>query len=109
MKRILLFGVLPLALTGFGCTTVNHANAVKTVSNHDSVVKDLSHGIAVKTAMATPAARTSAAKTPPANTPDTAADTLLSPNVDVSVFLGQAQQARQSGDITRAIRILSQL
>jgi len=81
----LLFGVLPLALTSASCATVNH-------------------GSAVKTAMATPAA-----KTPAAKTPAIAGDSLLPSDIDVSVFLGQAQQARKSGDMARAIKILSQL
>ena len=80
VKRIFLFGVLPLALTGASCATVNHGNAVKT-------------------AMAAPAAKT----------PATDANPLLSANVDVGVFLGQALQARSSGDMTQAIKILSQL
>lgn len=88
MKRIFLFGVLPLALSGAGCATVNHGNTVKT-------------------AVATPASKASG--TAAASAPVTATDTLISPNVDVGVFLAQAQQARMSGDMTRAIKILSQL
>lgn len=76
VKRILLFGVLPLALTSAGCATVNHDNAVQTVA---------------------------------AKTADTAANSPLSPGADVSVFLAQAQQARKSGDLPMAIKVLSQL
>ena len=80
VKRILLFGVLPLALTGAGCATFNHASTVKT-------------------ATATPAPKA----------PATASDSLPSADIDVSVFLGQAQQARKSGDMMQAIKMLSQL
>ena len=93
MKRILLFGVLPLALTGASCATVDHGNAAKT-------------------AMATPAVKTPA-PTPGASATAAASaaspDVLFSANVDVGAFLGQAMQARQTGDITRAVKILSQL
>lgn len=80
VKRILLFGVLPLALTSASCATVNHDNAVQT-------------------AVAKPAAKAA----------DTAANSPLLPGADVSVFLAQAQQARKSGDLTTAIKVLSQL
>lgn len=76
VKRILLFGVLPLALTSAGCATVNHDNAVQTAA---------------------------------AKAVDTAANSPLSPGADVSVFLAQAQQARKSGDLPMAIKVLSQL
>jgi Flp pilus assembly protein TadD len=80
LKRILLFGVVPLALTGASCATVNH-------------------GSAVQTTVATPAPKA----------PDTAANSPFSPSADVSVFLAQAQQARKSGDLAKAIKVLSQL
>ncbi|HEX5281087.1 MAG TPA: tetratricopeptide repeat protein [Micropepsaceae bacterium] len=94
MKRILLFGVLPLALTGASCATVNQGNTVKT-------------------AMTRPAPKTPApapgAAAPAAAATAASPDVLFSANVDVGVFLGQAMQARQSGDFTRAVKILSQL
>ena len=99
VKRFLLFGVLPLALTSAGCATVNQ-------------------GTAVKTAMAAPASKTPAARTTQAAaaaaavTPAAAATPaapVLSPDADVSMYLSQAQQARKTGDMNQAIKILSQL
>lgn len=80
VKRILLFGVLPLALTSASCATVNHDNAAQT-------------------AVAKPAGKAG----------DTAANSALLPNADVSVFVAQAQRARKSGDLPTAIKVLSQL
>lgn len=80
VKRFLLFGVLPLALTGAGCATAGHGDTPK-----------------------------AAAVTPASQTPIPGANALGTPGPEVNVFLAQAQQARKTGDTATAIKLLSQL
>ncbi len=118
VKRLFLFGVLPLALTSASCATVNHGTAVKTAMATPAAKAPAAKTYGTKVyGTKVPAAKAPATKAPATNAPAVAADpapvapadSVFSPGVDVSVFLAEAQQARKSGDMTRAIKILSQL